>query len=46
MNGLNNEAVDKFNYLGLTLQSTWGLNKQETLAILQIQGLVVTNMYQ
>ena len=31
MNGQNNEAVHKFKYLRLILESTRGLNKQETL---------------
>jgi hypothetical protein len=29
MTGQNNEEVDKFNHLGLTLESTGGLNKNK-----------------
>jgi hypothetical protein len=32
VNGQNIEVVDKFNYLGVTLDSTGSWNKQKTLA--------------
>jgi hypothetical protein len=32
MNWQNNEKADKFNFLGVTLESTGGCNKEKTLA--------------
>jgi hypothetical protein len=32
MNWQNTEVVDKFNFLGVTLESTGGWNKEKTLA--------------
>jgi hypothetical protein len=44
MNGQNNEAVDKFDYLGVILESTGGLNKQKTLPKMKgYQAVVVTD---
>jgi hypothetical protein len=38
------EAVDKFNYLEVTLESMGGLNKQKTLAKMKgYQAVVVTD---
>jgi len=31
MNGQNSEVVEKFNYLEVTLEITWGWNKQKIL---------------
>jgi hypothetical protein len=39
MNGQNTEGADKCNYLGVTLGSTGGLNKQKALAKMDIEHL-------